>query len=93
MNALILPNRQLFLVDTHVNLDPTAEQLAEITQMAAEVVRRFGLDPESGAAVAFEFRHARQCVGTEDAAHAGAAARAGTELEVDGEMHGDSRAR
>ncbi|MGH6962621.1 MAG: phosphate acyltransferase, partial [Dongiaceae bacterium] len=46
MNALILPNRQLFIVDTHVNLDPTAEQLAEITQMAADVVQRFGIEPK-----------------------------------------------
>ncbi|MET0918485.1 MAG: NADP-dependent malic enzyme, partial [Burkholderiales bacterium] len=38
MNALILPNRQIFVVDTHVNLDPTAEQLCEITQMAADVL-------------------------------------------------------
>src|SRR6187402_261237 len=46
MNALILPNRQVFVVDTHINLDPTAEQLAEITQRAAQVVRRFGLEPK-----------------------------------------------
>ena len=39
------PNRQIFLVDTHVNLDPTAEQIAEITLMAAEGVRRFGIEP------------------------------------------------
>jgi malate dehydrogenase (oxaloacetate-decarboxylating)(NADP+) len=36
MNGLVLPGRQIFLVDTHVNVDPTAEQLAEITIMAAE---------------------------------------------------------
>ncbi|OUL78439.1 NADP-dependent malic enzyme, partial [Paraburkholderia hospita] len=46
MNALVLPNRQIFLVDTHVNVDPTAEELAEITIMAAEEVRRFGIEPK-----------------------------------------------
>ena len=45
MNALVLPNRQIFLVDTHVNVDPTPEQLAEITIMAAEEVKRFGVAP------------------------------------------------
>ena len=46
MTRLILPGRQVFLVDTHVNLDPTAEQLAEITQLAAEQLRAFGLVPK-----------------------------------------------
>ena len=46
MNALVLPGRQIFLVDTHVNVDPTPEQLAEITIMAAEEVRRFGIEPK-----------------------------------------------
>src|SRR5271165_1581643 len=39
MNGLILPGRQVFVVDTHVNLDPSAEQLAEITQLAADQLR------------------------------------------------------
>ncbi len=47
MNGLMLPDRQVFLVDTHVNYDPTAEQLAEITIMAAEEMRRFGLLPKA----------------------------------------------
>ena len=42
MNALLLPERQVFLVDTHINYDPSAEQLAEITIMAAEEIRRAG---------------------------------------------------
>ncbi|HEY6510571.1 MAG TPA: NADP-dependent malic enzyme, partial [Burkholderiaceae bacterium] len=47
MNGLILPGRQVFLVDTHVNADPTAEEIAEITVMAAEEMRRFGLQPKA----------------------------------------------
>src|SRR3569833_1841097 len=47
MNGLILPDRQVVLVDTHVNENPTAEQLAEITIMAAEEMRRFGIHPRA----------------------------------------------
>lgn len=46
MNGLLLPDRQVFLVDTHVNYDPSAEQLAEITVMAAEEMMRFGIKPK-----------------------------------------------
>jgi len=42
MNVLVLPERQIILVDTHVNENPTAGQLAEITRLAAEKMRRFG---------------------------------------------------
>jgi malate dehydrogenase (oxaloacetate-decarboxylating)(NADP+) len=45
MQMVILPGRQLFICDTHVNLDPTADQIAEITLLAAEEVRRFGVVP------------------------------------------------
>jgi malate dehydrogenase (oxaloacetate-decarboxylating)(NADP+) len=47
MNILMLPGRQVAIVDTHVNVDPTAEQLAELTMMAAEELRRFGLAPRA----------------------------------------------
>jgi malate dehydrogenase (oxaloacetate-decarboxylating)(NADP+) len=45
MQMLILPGRQLFICDTHVNRDPTAEEIAEMTFLAAEEVQRFGLKP------------------------------------------------
>ena len=45
MQMLILPGRQLFICDTHVNRDPDAEALAEMTLLAAEEVQRFGLKP------------------------------------------------
>jgi malate dehydrogenase (oxaloacetate-decarboxylating)(NADP+) len=45
MNALLLPERTIFVCDTYVNADPTAEQIAEMTLLAAEEVRRFGLIP------------------------------------------------
>jgi malate dehydrogenase (oxaloacetate-decarboxylating)(NADP+) len=90
MNALILPNRQLFVVDTHVNLDPTAEQLCEITRMAAEAVRRFGLVPKIALLSHSNF-------GSHDNPSALKMRRTlellreqAPQLEVDGEMHGDS---
>ena len=45
MNMLMLPDRQLFICDTYVNRDPDPEQLAELTLLAAEEVRRFGITP------------------------------------------------
>ena len=56
MNVLMLPGRQVFLVDTHVNADPSAEELAEITVLAAEEMLRFGIEPQGGAAVALQLR-------------------------------------
>ncbi|HEY9027012.1 MAG TPA: NADP-dependent malic enzyme, partial [Burkholderiaceae bacterium] len=47
MNGLILPGRQVFLVDTHVNADPTYAQLCEITVMAAEEMKRLGIAPKA----------------------------------------------
>jgi malate dehydrogenase (oxaloacetate-decarboxylating)(NADP+) len=90
MNALILPNRQIFLVDTHVNLDPTAEEIAEITFMAADAVRRFGIEPKAALVSHSNF-------GSSDAPSAQKMRRArdlihaqSPDFEVDGEMHGDS---
>jgi malate dehydrogenase (oxaloacetate-decarboxylating)(NADP+) len=90
MNALILPDRQLFLVDTHVNLDPSAEELAEITRMAAQAIRRFGIEPKAALLSHSNF-------GTHDDASARKMRDAlallreqAPELEVDGEMHGDA---
>ena len=90
MNGLMLPDRQVFLVDTHVNLDPTAEQVAEITIMAAEEMRRFGVIPKvallshssfgtSNAPSARKMREALKIVQLRAPG-----------LEVDGEMHGDA---
>jgi malate dehydrogenase (oxaloacetate-decarboxylating)(NADP+) len=90
MNALILPNRQVFIVDTHVNFDPTAEQLAEITQMGADVLRRFGLEPKIALLSHSNF-------GTHDNPSAQKMRKVlallreqAPTLEVDGEMHGDA---
>jgi malate dehydrogenase (oxaloacetate-decarboxylating)(NADP+) len=90
MNALILPDRQLVLVDTHVNENPTAEQLAEITIMAAEEMRRFGLHPRAALLSHSNFgSNDSESAKKMRAALALLRARA-PDLEVDGEMHGDT---
>jgi malate dehydrogenase (oxaloacetate-decarboxylating)(NADP+) len=90
MNALILPDRQLVLVDTHVNENPSAEQLAEITILAAEEMRRFGLYPRAALLSHSSFGSSN----TESAKKMRAALaiiqRDAPDLEVDGEMHGDA---
>jgi malate dehydrogenase (oxaloacetate-decarboxylating)(NADP+) len=89
MNALILPNRQLFIVDTHVNVNPTAEQLAEITQSAAQVVRRFGLEPKVALLSHSNFgTHEDESALKMRSTLALLRDRAPS-LEVEGEMHGD----
>ncbi len=89
MNALILPNRQVFIVDTHVNDDPTAEELAEITVMAAEMVRRFGTEPRVALVSHSNFgtSNAPSAVKMRDTL--ALLRERAPEMEVDGEMHGD----
>ncbi|RTL55755.1 MAG: NADP-dependent malic enzyme [Rhodocyclaceae bacterium] len=90
MNLLMAPNHTLFVCDTYVNEDPSAELLADITLMAAEEVRRFGLSPKVAllshsnfgsmcSASALKMSRTRELI----------AARAPS-LEVDGEMHADA---
>jgi malate dehydrogenase (oxaloacetate-decarboxylating)(NADP+) len=90
MNGLILPDRQLAIVDTHVNENPTASQLAEITIMAAEEMRRFGLKPRAALLSHSNFGTAN----SESAQKMREVLRIlrdlAPDLEVDGEMHGDT---
>jgi malate dehydrogenase (oxaloacetate-decarboxylating)(NADP+) len=89
MNALLLPERQVFIVDTHVNLNPTAEEIVEITLSAAHVVRRFGIEPKVALLSHSNF-------GTHNDESAVKMRKAleilrmqAPGLEIDGEMHGD----
>ncbi len=90
MNVLILPKRTLFICDTYVNFEPTAEQIAEMTVLAAEEIRRFGIAPKvallshsnfgtSDQPTAVKMRQALELIG-----------RRAPDLEVEGEMHGDA---
>ena len=90
MNLLMLPQRTVFICDTYVNLDPTAEQVTEMTGLAVEEIRRFGLQPKVALCSHSNF-------GTSDAPTAEkmrAALRMiwkrYPDLECDGEMHGDA---
>jgi malate dehydrogenase (oxaloacetate-decarboxylating)(NADP+) len=90
ISCVILPDNVLFICDTHVNVEPSAEQIAEMTVLAAEAVRRFGVEPKaallshssfgaSGSPTARRMREALNLI----------RARA-PQLEVDGEMHADA---
>lgn len=90
MNALILSERQLVLVDTHVNENPTAEQLAEITILAAEKMRRFGLVPRAALLSHSNFGSSNSESARKMRAALTIIQQKAPELEVDGEMHGDT---
>ncbi len=90
LSSLILPNGVLFFCDTHVNVDPTPEQIAEMTALAAEAVRGFGFTPKaallshssfgaSNSPTARKMREALRLIHERS-----------PELEVDGEMHADA---
>ena len=90
MNVLLLPQQTVFICDTYVNLDPTAEQITEMTLLAAEEIRRFGIIPKAAllshssfgtgdSASAKKMRLARQLIAERD-----------PDLEIEGEMHGDA---
>ncbi len=90
MNVLMLPTQTLFVCDTHVNEDPSAEQIANMTILAAEEVRRFGIIPKVALLSHSNF-------GSRPSNSANKMARArrliqeqAPELEVDGEMHADA---
>ncbi len=90
MNSLILPNRQVMLVDTHVNYDPTAAQLAEITVMAAEEMMRFGLQPKAALLSHSNFGSSNQPSAVKMRDALALLQVQAPWLEVDGEMHGDT---
>jgi malate dehydrogenase (oxaloacetate-decarboxylating)(NADP+) len=90
ISCVILPDNVLFICDTHVNVEPTAEQIAEMTVLAAEAVRRFGVTPKaallshssfgaSGSPTARKMREALNLIRLR-----------APQLEVDGEMHADA---
>jgi malate dehydrogenase (oxaloacetate-decarboxylating)(NADP+) len=90
MNVLLLPKRTLFVTDTYVNEDPTAEQIAEITLMASDEVKRFGVAAKTALLSHSNF-------GTDDTPSSQKMSRAldlieklAPDLEIDGEMHGDA---
>jgi len=90
MNGLILPGRQVNLVDTHVNYDPTAEQVAEITTLAAEEMMRYGLKPKAALLSHSNFGSSNQPSAVKMRDALALVQLRSPWLEVDGEMHGDA---
>ena len=89
MNGLMLPGRQVFLVDTHVNYDPSAEALTEITLAAAEEMRRFGITPKVALLSHSNFGSSNQPSAIKMRQTLALLKDQAPWLEVDGEMHGD----
>jgi malate dehydrogenase (oxaloacetate-decarboxylating)(NADP+) len=90
MNALMLPGNTVFICDTYVNVDPDAEAIAEMTILAAEEIRRFGINPK----VALLSHSSFGSMDTPSARKMQEALklinRRAPDLEVEGEMHGDA---
>ena len=90
MNMLMLPERTLFVCDTYVNADPSPAQLAEMTILAADEIRRFGITPHVALLSHSSF-------GSDDSPSARKMRQAlalirslNPAFEVEGEMHGDA---
>jgi malate dehydrogenase (oxaloacetate-decarboxylating)(NADP+) len=90
MNMLILPNRTLFIADTYVHYDPSVEQIVEMTLLAAEEVRRFGLVPKVALLSHSSFGTANTPTAQKMRQALALLNARAPELEVEGEMHGDA---
>ena len=90
INMLLLPKRTLFIGDTYVHFDPTAEQLAEMTELAADVVKRFGLHPRVALLSHSSFGSDDSPTAVKMRQTMGLLQARAPELEVEGEMHGDA---
>jgi len=89
MNGLLLPERQVFLVDTHINYDPSAAQLAEITILAAKEMMRFGIHPKAALLSHSNFGSSNHPSALKMRDTLALLQTQAPWLEVDGEMHGD----
>lgn len=90
MNALLLPSGNTFIADTYVNDDPTPEQLAEITVMAAETVRRFGIEPKVALLSNSNYGSSSSPAASKMRETLALVRERAPELMIDGEMHGDA---
>ena len=90
MNVLLLPGRSVFICDTYVNENPSAEEIAEMTLMAADGVRRFGLTPKVALVSHSNFGSSRSASARKMAQAREILEARAPDLEVDGEMQGDA---
>ena len=90
MNLLMLPGRTVFIGDTYINYEPTADELADMTLMAAEKIRNFGITPKVALLSHSTFGTANTLTAAKMRATLAALSARAPELEVEGEMHGDA---
>ena len=90
MNLLILPGRTVFIADTYINYEPSAEQLADMALLAAGVIRKFGIEPKVALLSHSSFGTANTPTSLKMRQVLSLLAQRAPELEVEGEMHGDA---
>ena len=90
LSAVIIPSGTLFLCDTHMNLDPTAEQIAEMTLLAAQAVHGFGVTPKAALLSHSSFGASNSPSARKMRAALALIRARAPELEIDGEMHADA---
>ncbi len=90
MNALLLPHRTVFICDTYVNYDPSAEQIAEMTLLATEEIRRFGIAPKVALLSHSSFGTANTPTAVKMRRALELIENLAPDLEIEGEMHGDA---
>ena len=90
MNVLLLPQRVLAITDTHVNEMPSAEATAEIAMMAADEMKRFGIEPKVALLSHSNFGSARSASSLRMRAARDILRVQAPDMQCDGEMHGDS---
>ena len=90
MNAVILPAHTVFICDTYVSADPDAEHIAEMTLLAAEALRRFGVTPKVALLSASNFGSVDMPSSVKMRRALALIEERAPELEVEGEMHGDA---
>ena len=89
LSALITGAGNIFVCDTHVNVDPTAEEIAEMTVLAAEAVRNFGVTPKVALLSHSSFGSSNSASARKMRTALALIRARSPELEVDGEMHPD----
>ena len=90
VTLLVLPSGPIFIADTHVELDPTEEDIVEIVNLAADEVRRFGLTPKVALVSHSNFGTSRYPSAVKMRKAVALLHRDYPELEVEGEMHADA---
>jgi malate dehydrogenase (oxaloacetate-decarboxylating)(NADP+) len=90
MNLLMLPGRTVFIADTYVNYDPTAEQLADMTLLAAEEIRNFGIQPKVALLSHSTFGTGNTPTSIKMREVLSMLNKRAPQLEIEGEMHGDA---